>query len=263
MKFRLMGVLVLLLAALCGLSAQAALLSPETEGLVRVRAAALRPFSPATASALRTAMAGVAPVELVTAVSGVAGTLAPAAPVVGTLPPDPYASLQGVVLDVAHPRHAATGSEMSVRGADWSSGIRDAIVAGDSNASLTALLTFRSGYPEDASYLRFASLSPGRYTYVFAIQMSVADVAATKCVEFWLLTAPGANWQVLKGAQLVENTATSEIRAMFTLEVLATTPVADRKLDVMVHVNPPGVTTSAGSNRVSVTTRYAQLTRLD
>ena len=152
-----------------------------------------------------------------------------------------YSEGSGVVLDVMHPYHEASGSTLVVRGVAWNERVRREVLAADPNTSFvigvhTARQLIANAY--------FSQLPSAAHTYMLTIGTS-ANTSQTR-------VRIGGSF--LSPSELVASPATSEVRALFTYEAGGD----DNRVMVLVQVSP-----SDPVNGVLISFPHVQLAQVD
>jgi hypothetical protein len=151
-----------------------------------------------------------------------------------------YSEGSGVVLDVLHPHHEATGSALIVRGVFWNERVRQQVLAGSSDTSFSIEIREER---QVVANVYFQRLPSAMHTYMLTIGTSAE--AARMHVRV------GGNF--LSPSQLVASPSTSEVRALFSYEAGS----HGNELMVLIQVSP------VASSDDHVYFHHVQLAQLD
>jgi|GEM_PF-3482465 len=134
-----------------------------------------------------------------------------------------YSTGNGVVLDALHPMNSATGSTLEVRRVQYTDSLARGIASGDPNTAIPVqVLPDRRPFSYEAQWAvaRFYNLPSGMHTYLLSIGTNAPP--ADMELSMWLWPVGNKNMPTFeshpKGDQLNYNSATSELRVLFTVD---------------------------------------------
>jgi hypothetical protein len=248
------GVVLLLMVGSCaGYAAETVHLSstrtaPPSLMVSQLRLPAQPVFKLSSIAEMKTSIA-ILPVVVIGQPAGSTTT------VVGTLP-DPYNSGTGVVLDVCHPKHAATGSSLDLGGVNFTADFVSKLIANDPQTTASCIVDWAGPYANRIGRAIFQGLTPGQHTYLLTVGTTVPT--ANLSIGIYL---PDTTWTSLPSSQLVANASTSEAKALISVTMPADGAAATRLIGVYLDVNPQPAQTVNG--RYAVLVHHVQLARLD
>jgi hypothetical protein len=254
MKRVAVGVVVLLVLGSCvGYAAETLHPSslrtpPPSLAISQLRLPALPVFRLSSVAQMAASIAGL-PVVVIGQPAGSTAT------VVGTLP-DAYDSGTGVVLDVCHPKHAATGSSLELGGVGYDADFLAKLIASDPQTTALCVVDWAGPYANRLGRAGFQGLTPGQHTYLLTVGTTVPT--ANLSIGIYL---PDTTWTSVPSSQLVANASTSEVKVLISVTVPADGTPSSRWISVYLDVNPQPANTVNG--RYVVYVHHVQLARLD